>query len=52
MSGQVVAERAGTGWQEVYLGGSKEAEDEMIRRQFAPDVLDNVHIGKVDVGKT
>lgn len=38
MSGQVVAERAGTGWQEVYLGGSKEAEDEMIRRQFAPAI--------------
>jgi hypothetical protein len=28
----------GTGWTEEYLGGSKEAEDELIRRRFAPEI--------------
>ena len=32
------AGKAGTGWQEVYLGGSRAAEDEMIGRQFAPAI--------------
>src|SRR5689334_25324982 len=31
-------DRAGTGWDEVFLGGSKEAEDELIGRQFAPEI--------------
>ncbi len=29
---------AGTGWTEVFLGGSREAEDELIRRRFAPEI--------------
>jgi hypothetical protein len=33
-----VTDMAGTGWQEAYLGGSKQAEDEMIRRKFAPAI--------------
>ena len=33
-----LAQKAGTGWREVYLGGSKEAEDELIRRRLAPAV--------------
>jgi len=33
-----VTDKAGTDWAEVFLGGSKEAEDEMIRRQFAPEI--------------
>ena len=32
------AGKAGTGWQEVYLGGSRAAEDEMIGQQFAPAI--------------
>jgi hypothetical protein len=36
--GVEITQRAGTGWREVYLGGSKEAEDEMIRRRLAPAV--------------
>lgn len=32
------ARKAGTGWREVYFGGSKEAEEEMIRRQLAPEI--------------
>src|ERR671934_705856 len=28
----------GTGWKEVYLGGSKDAEDALIKRQFAVEI--------------
>lgn len=38
MSDRGVTNKAGTDWKEVFLGGSKEAEDEMIRRQFAPEI--------------
>ena len=38
MIGVEVTREAGTGWREVYLGGSKQAEDEMIRRKFAPAI--------------
>ena len=33
-----VSHGAGTRWREVFLGGSKEAEDEMIRRQLVPAI--------------
>jgi hypothetical protein len=38
MSGLAVEERAGTGWREEYLGGSEQAEEEMIRLRFVPAV--------------
>jgi catalase len=31
-------DKTGTGWREDFLGGSKETEDKMIRRQFAPAI--------------
>ncbi|MEO6457823.1 MAG: catalase [Chloroflexia bacterium] len=31
-------DKAGTDWKEVFLGGSKEAEDETIRREFTPEI--------------
>ena len=33
-----VADKAGTNWNETFLGGSKEAEDKIIRQQFAPEI--------------
>lgn len=38
MSESRIIDKAGTNWKETFLGGSKEAEDEMIRQQFAPEI--------------
>jgi hypothetical protein len=38
VSNRAATNKEGTGWKEDYLGGSKEAEDEMIRRRFAPEI--------------
>ncbi len=38
MSNGTATNRAGTSWQEIFLDGSKEAEDELIRRRFAPEI--------------
>ena len=38
VSNLAATNKEGTGWKEDYLGGSKEAEDEMIRRRFAPEI--------------
>jgi hypothetical protein len=38
MSNRATRSGAGTGWREVYLNGSREAEEELVRRRFAPEI--------------
>jgi catalase len=38
MSNRTMADGAGTGWIEVYLNGSKSAEEKLITQRFAPEI--------------